>query len=556
LVAHSAVLKGTGILKITHKIKREKRRREERYQGNPMPVIDEQTGQPRIDPRTRQPIIRNKGLEEFLANWPNALKDYPGFVKKLMGGEEIKLIASYKETTYNDPEFKCVDLKNFYCRKDTDGYEGLKITKLTVERVSYSWWDLKREEKENNFYDIDKLAHDSGDTAKDKVKDFENKSYDILECVYYFKLNEDDDEEVKVVVWFGEEAQVNIGAIMYPYYAIDCYYVPHYILKKKSGFYQPGLGGRLTGSSIAENCILNFTLEGAYITNTVTPITKDQDIVDQFLEKRFTQGMPINAKAGDVDFLNKYMRPMDVGGMLNLLQYLIQTDDDKTGVSSLMSGREAPLDPTAPAEKTMALLQQSGISIKEFQLTIASAFNEIGYILLNMYYQISKEGRKYRLPSEKVTGKDVFAEISRNDMLIRTNIQVLATAFDFDKLNQKKEMIALYQLLRQEPLVAKIPQAVLYLLRTMVKSWGQIYKNTVDNILPSLEDLKKEQAMVALQAVDTYIKTKLQQAKVTNMQSEFDMKELLPLVNDLVAQIATPVAREVAKEQQKAANGQ
>lgn len=552
MVVHNSVLKGLGILKVTHKIKREKRRREERYKGNPMPVIDPNTGQVRIDPATNKPLIRNKGLEEFLQNWPSAIKDYPGFVKKLMEGEEINIIATYKETTYNDPEFKSVDPKNFYVRKNTEGYEGLKVTKLTVERVSYSWWDLKREEKENNFYDVDRLSHAEGNLDKATLKEFENKNYDILECIYYFKLKEGDEEEVKLVLWFDEETKVNIGAIMYPYFNIDCYYIPHYILKKKPGFYQPGIGQRLTGSSIAENAILNFTLEGAWLTNTVTPITKDQDIVDQFLERRFMQGLPINAKPGDIDFLNKYMRPMDVGGMLNLLQYLIMSDDDKSGVSSLMSGRESPIDPTAPAEKTIALLQESGINIKEFQLNISPAFNEIGYIVLNLYYQISKEARKYRLPSDKVVGNDPFAEITRNELAIRTNLQVQATTYDFDKLNQKRETVALYTLLRQEPLIVQNPEAVHYILRTIVKSWGQVWKNTVDNLLPTLGELKQKQLMVTIQAIDTYIKAKVQEAKVTGIPPEFDIRQLLPMIQQLVSEIATPPPEAVQKAREKA----
>lgn len=552
LTLHSGVLKGTGILKITHKIKREDRKRDETYKGNPLPVMDEQTGQPKADPQTGQPLIRNKGLEEFLQNWPDAPKDYPGYIKQLMEGKEISILASYKETTYNDPEFRNVDLKNFYVRKATEGYEGLKTTKLTVECISYSYWDLLKEEKQENFYDIEKITYGYKEGKQsDKIKSFENKNYNILECVYYAKLKEDDTEDIKVVLFFDEESKVNIGAILYPYYLIDCYYVPHHILKKKAGFYQPGIGVRLTGSGIAENAILNFVLEGAWITNTVTPITKDQDVIDQFLEKRFMQGIPIDGDPGKIGFLNQYMKSMDIPGMLALLQYCIQTDDDKSRVSSLMSGRESPIDPTAPAQKTMALLQQSGEGISDFLKTLEPAFNEIGYIILNMYYQMSKEGVKYKPSPERITGENPFAEMQRSDLIARTNIQVMASTFDFDKINLLQQFIAYLQMFRNEPLLAKNPEAIQILLKVITDNWHPLLRNISDKLIPTLEQVKREKILVTLQGIDQYVKAKKEEEKITGVPAQFKAQELVPLVTDLVAMVGTNPDPRVVKEQQK-----
>lgn len=549
LVFHSSAVKGTGILKIFHDIKREKRRREERYEAKIAPVIDPVTKQPVI--QNGQPVLENTGLKEFLSAWPKAAKDYPGYLRELAGGKTIEFVADYKETTYNDPRPKSIDLKDFYCRLNTNGYEGLKTTKLTVERQNYVYWDLKREEKEDKFYDIDKLIAD--EKEKDgKLKNHETLDFDILECVYYFKLKPEDEEETKIVCWISEDKKIVIGSILYQYYAIPCCYIPFYIKRKKTGFYQPGVAEDLTDNNLAENAILNLTLESAHISNTVTPITNNPDVMSQFLERRFAHGVPIEAKAGEIDFLQKYMRQTDIGGLMNILLLLAQADDDASGVSAGMSGKEAPLDPTAPASKTIALLKASSIDINDYIRHLIPSFNEIGYILLAMYYQMSKEGRKYTARPENVVGENPFGMLERNEMIARTNIQAKAYAYDFDKVNEKAQDLALYQTIRMEPLVAKNPEAVYTLLKNIIENWSIKWKNISAKVIPSLEDFKKMQLQAALQGVAMYVNGVLENSKVTGVEPSFDINALLPVVADIQAQLVTPPAPEVQKEQEKA----
>lgn len=545
-VIHSAVLKDGGFLKVFHCVKRENRRREERYKGEWTPIIE--NGAPVMDPNTRQPAMENKGLQDFLTNWPNAQEDYPGLVKKLIEGKEINIIATYKDITYNDPLFKAVNLKNFYARKSCEGYEGLKQTRLTVERTNLTWWELKNEEKMNNFYDLDELTHEydkNGVKTENIKKGYENDTYDILECVYHGKLKEDDEETVKIVLWFDEETWTNIGAIYYPLYCVDCYYVPFYINDKVDGLYKPGVGCDLTDTNIAENAIYNLVLESAYQRNTITPIVADgSPAYKQFLEKGFRNGIPIAAKPGEIDFLQKYMHQIDVNGLLTLMQYCMQTDDDVSRVASGMSGRADPIDPTAPASKTIALLNESGEGIEDYIMTMEPSFNEVGYITLQLYHQMSQEGRKYAVNPSRVVGNNPFSTISRAELSARTNIQVRAAAFDFDKLNEKKEDVALYTMLRQEPLIAGNPEAVYFLLKNIVKNWSPKWKNSFYSILPTMQELKQKEMMTAIQAVDTYVKTKKQQEQITGIPAEMRAEEFVPLMQGLVSQIATPPPEE------------
>jgi len=550
LTVHSAVLKDGGILKIFHCIKREKRKRDEHYKGNPLPKIDPNTGKAMINPETGEVIIENKGLEEFLRNWPDERDS--AYAKQLAEGKEINFVANYTETTYNDPAFKNIDLKNFYCRLSTEGYEGLKTTKLTVERQKYSYWELRREEERGFFSDIDKLIID--EKKGEKKKGYQTEEYDILECVFYTKLKDSDKEELKRVFWIEEQKRIMIGAIEYPYYAIDCYYNPHFVTKKKAGFYQPGPGADLTDSSIAENAILNFTLEAAWTRNMITPIIEDgSQIGEQFLSKKWTHGIPLVINKGEsVDFLQKYMQNPDLGGLLTLIQYVKKGQDDVSRVTGLMTGRESPTDPSAPATKTIALLKESGVGIEDYILTIAPAFNRTGEILLQMYYQMATDGVKYRPKPERVVGGNPFSMLTRAEMVAKTSIQVMAYAFDFDKLNEKREDVALWQMFRGDPLIAQRPESIYVMAKQIIKGWSNKWGVIVDRILPPLNEFKKEQLMIAAQAVAAFVKSEVEKAKITGVAPEFNPEQLLGIVQMATQESITPPPPEVVREREKA----
>lgn len=548
LTHHSSTTKGTGVKEWWYEIERVKRVREETYKGDPKQI--NQNG---------QLVTVNKGLEEFVKAYQEQIEKDPDkylkYIQRLQEGKEINILVEYMEVVYNDPYPEYVDLKDFYVRLATKGYRGLCTTKLIVRRKNYTYWELKKEEKKNNFENVDELTYEDTDDKERKQKDnFANEDYDILKCTYFFKMNPDDEdeEETRVVCWISEEKETYLGGITYPFPNIGCNYVPGYIKKKKTGFYQPGIAEDLTDSNIAEDALLNFLLTGLYITNTVTPIVTEGSVTEQqFLEKRFTHGIPIQKERGEekIDFLQNYMERLDARSIMGALEYLAKNDDDVTRVSSLTTGRESEIDPTAPAAKTIALLKQSGLGVKEYLTMLTPSFNEDANIILQMYYQISRQGQQYKRRSAAVVGEDPFATISRSEMIARTNIQAQAASFDFEKMNEKREDLVLYQVLRQELLIQKRPEAVLELVKTFVKSWSKKWKNKADILLPSLSQFKKEQLMTAIQAVKMYAERKQQEAKVTGVPVEMSAKEFLPLMSDLLAMTTTPPSKEAVKAQ-------
>lgn len=547
---HTSVVKGTGILKWSYEIRREKRKRPECYDGSKTESI--QTPQGQI-------IEKNLGLEQFLKAYPDGAEKHEGIIKKLLAGKKVELQVEYEETTYNDPWPTHVKLEDFYVRVCTDGYEGLKTTRLIVERQEYNYWQLRRMERQKKFYNIDQLIYDKDEKGDNKEKEgYETEIYKILECTFYFKLDPKDEEETKFIFHVAEDKWVVIGARDYSYYAIPCVYNPHYLAKIWEGFYQPSLAEYITDNNIAENAILNYMLEGVMTANTITPIVdSDNPAFGQFLEKRWAHGIPIETTGGKpIDFLGKYIGNFNHPALLTMLEFLGREDGDITGVNQLQTGRESALDPSAPAQKTAMLIQQSGINIEDYIDAMTPSFNRSAEMILQLYAQHNEEGGKYKPRPEKVVGSNPFSVISRQDMIARTNIQSQAKAFNMDEINLKAELLSLWQLMRQEPLFNQNPEAVYSFLKMIVKSWSKQARNVIDQILPPLAQFKQQQQMLVAQGVAQFLQGKVQEAMMGG-QTEFLEKppamaqQLMQVIGLLTKESATPPTKEEVQAREK-----
>ena len=557
LAGYSAAKKKVGIIKWIHKINIEKRTRTETYLSE-----IENRG---MDPKTGQPIFVNKGIENFTQTHKEEVEKnpekYDWIIKRLAEGKPVTIEVNYDEVTRNDPFPKFVDNKNFYVRPDCDGYEGLCEEELYIERESYTYHQLKKLEEDYDFINVDKLLYETDADEKSRTKrdDAYTKKHNILVATYrFFETEGDVSTEEKIIAYFVEDKKIYLGGIYYPFTVLECIYVPHYVKMSGLGFYKESIVEDLTDVHLGLNAILNFTLEAAWIANIVTPITpEDSDIDKQFQEKNWTHGIPLNAKSDQVRFLNEFMKPPDIRNLMLLYQQLWRIGDDISVLSSLRTGRESPLDPTAPASKTVALLEESGKGAKDYVLEMSKGFTIDANCVLKMYYEISQADQLYiSRRAGRVTGKgDPFKKISRAEMIAKTSIQSLAHTFDFDKVNSKREKVAWWSIVRQEPLFANNPESVLAGLKMITKGWSQDLKNVADQLFPSIEQLKQMQVQVAAQAVGVYVKGVVEQAKITGTEPEFDPKQLLGVVEQAVKEIATLPSPEQVKEREKAAKG-
>jgi hypothetical protein len=551
-VSYSAVKHYVGIQKIIWDYRREERKREEIYEGKNEPAG--------IDPRTGEVIFINKAVQEFINNHPETLDEEGNIVKnktyidRLNDEKNLELVVKYQETIANNAKLCDIDLEDFYVRNACDYNAGLATEHMIAERINYTWWELLDEENNGLFSNVEGLqVKDQKDTDDDEEgneakQNPEFAEYDVMEFTTYIRLS-DSSDPVKIKAWFGEKSKQFLGAIHYPWYGIDCDYKGYWVQKsrKKNGFFGGGKGVMwdIRDSNIAQDAILNLNLQGVYARNILTPIVPEGSEIEKLiLENRWTDGLPLPV-SDDLEDVGKGVGfvqypQQNTADMLTMVQFLKQQDGSITGVNEGISGQRDPTDPAAPASKTIALLRQSGINIQDYLREFEPSFSETASDILQMYYQMSKDAKKFKVGkrANDVAGSPVFQTLSREDMVAKTNIQARATAYQFDKVNEKRENLAMWQMMMSNPMMQVRPKTLYFAFLEVMKSWSPFWKNVADSIMPTPEEFSQEQAQAAVQGILQLAQASKAQEQATGVKPDIGLEQMIAAVTQSQVQSA------------------
>lgn len=538
-----AVLKGVGIIKIPWEYRCEYVKDEEIYYGK-------------------------KDLDNFNDKYPkdgeydkDRTSMLNSFRNRIENDETVYLSVEEKRVAYNNPKPKHVNPLNFWVDIKCEGFEGLKTTAYTFEKEDYTWQRMKELEAEGKFFDVDDVIQKEDKEKKEVLidSDYQTKAHEVLECVCYLPKGKNN-SLIKSVVYLHKDSGKIIGAIGFPYWHNRPYYIPFYSSCKESGFYKSGMGKELRDINLAINATVNFTLDGAFIENTQTPLCKkNSPVAKQLQENSWWHNRPLyyQDRIDEIGLMPK--SPINHAALMNFIYYLKKEGDDVSTIQSYMMGKESDLDPTAPAAKTAMLLQEGSVEIKDVIKTMLPTFNEIAYQILELFYQFNREGRKYRRKAKDERIGVISLEKDRDDkksnartgfltrkmMRTRTYIQANAYSFSLDKINEKKEDLAFYQIFRQE-LIGN-PKGLWTVLYNMGKNWSPKWKDLIDQILPTPEQLDQQIAMVALQAVANYAQMAQEQAQVTGQDPAFNIEEVVAQVKQAIMVMTNPQAQTESK---------
>ena len=570
LIALCSVKKFVGIGKIEWRYNKEKRRREETYEGNNEPVVGND-GSPTIGP-DGMPLVHNQALTEFENNYPNwERRGYGKYWSKIQQGKTINIVVNYFDTTVNCAKLKHIDIENFYVKNSTRYYEGLKTAHLIVERDTMTWYELEKKARNDEFDEdaVESLKEQPIQGDGGPKQTWRTKDYPILEATTYFRIEEDDEEETKIKAWFAETGEQGdtytfLGAIVWPYYGFDTDYLPFYVKLNNDGFYggAKSVMADLKDSNVAQDALINLALHGAYVRTLITPIVPTgSDIAATFIENRFEDGRPIEVDQVSDD-INKAIGfvqypPMDMNGLINLGNIMQRNDDYVTGVQPGMSGRENPSDPHAPAAKTIALLNQASINIRDYIKEFLPTFEMFISSVLQLYYQMSGEGRRYRVQwaAKEVTGHNPFETITRDQLVARTNIQSRAAAFCFDKTLEKQEAMMAYQAIMQNPIVQTMPDVQFKAFKIFLRKNGNEWYDFAQDELPSPKEFEQRQMQTAIKAVMAYAQQIKAQAQITGQPPGADLQALMQMITRAQMMQNNPMlAQEMQKQQQKQGN--
>jgi hypothetical protein len=144
-----------------------------------------------------------------------------------------------------------------------------------------------------------------------------------------------------------------------------------------------------------------------------------------------------------------------------------QADED-TQTTSLQSGRESPTDPSAPATKTIALLQQVEPNTKEYLRSLEPGFRQLGVWLVWLYYQGKRLGWIDEVPGFPEVPDELLPELAKQ-------LNPRAVLFEFDRASrlQADNMVLGW--------VAKLaPSAVPQVLRKAISHVNSDWAKEVD----------------------------------------------------------------------------
>ncbi len=563
-----AVKKFVGIMKLEWRYEKELRKREETYAGENEVVG---VGQ------NNQPVVENKALKEFEGNYPNwQERGYQSYHDRIAKGETVHLVVEYLDTLYNSAKWRHVSIEDFYVRNSTFYNDGLKKAHLVVERDTMTYWELMKKEKNEEFENVDSICqmYPAASMSEGGTKlDYKNNDYSVLEATIYFRLDEADEEETKIKAWFaeidGEQDKQNsgqryelFGAILYPYYSFDIDYKAFYVKLNNDGFYggAKSVMADLRDTNIAQDAILNLALHSMYIRNILTPIVKEgSKLEDMFIENRWQDGKPlvVDAMTEKVEDAMAFVQYPQI----NLQDFIVlgtqmqKIDSAVSGISdAAATGRADPSDPHAPASKTIALLNVSGVNIKDYIRTFLPSFNSIVGDTLQLYYQMSQEGKKFKVSykSRKVTGQDAFASITRDEMVARTNIQARASAFAFDKIKESQENMAGLTMIAASPVGATQPEAYYKALILALGSISPMWKNFTETDMMSPSEFQQKQMQVAMQAIAKILEMKQLQASVVGTVPPLNPQEAGAAVTEAQMASANPqLAQKMSEQSEK-----
>ncbi|RLB39180.1 MAG: hypothetical protein DRH12_11860 [Deltaproteobacteria bacterium] len=491
---HEACLKDGGILKLIWERDREWVRQRETYEGTP------------------------KGLQRFLDTYPDAEQRYPHLVEQLRNGESIDIMVDKREVVYDAPKFYHVPFKNFYIDLNTEGIEGLRKAKFFAELQVYRWDELLEEVEENRFdkEKVEQLRYtfdSEGRLAEDP--NYMNETFNIFECNLFYQLSPNKKPK-RIVVWYCRDKRVILRAIHYPYQHGRPYYIPLFITEEMPGWHQPGLGKILQPANLIANSVTNFLLDNAFTRNTpLLRTSPNSPVAQQLLAKTWKIGDPLIAEKGEVEAFS--LSTGSLSDLIVLLKLNEHIADDISGApSGYLSGRADPTDPDAPAQKTLLLLRETNLNIKDFIMTLIPSFQEMAYQTLQLFAQF-RGTATYKLRHAIGEEKKKVFEITPEELRFRTNVTPNAMSFVFDKLNEKRENLALIKVLTENPLsrqfLEQSPRTVWNLFHILIKSWSDKWNQKVNEIWPTVEEVEKYLIKLQEQAIENVYKRKVEEAK-------------------------------------------
>jgi hypothetical protein len=185
----------------------------------------------------------------------------------------------------------------------------------------------------------------------------------------------------------------------------------------------------------------------------------------------------------------------DLNSVMTMTQMVTRGLDTVTGVQEYMTGRESMADPSAPASKTLALIQEANITIGECIEQHGEGIKPIGYDVIENMFQFGDDNMEYRVLDKKAGA--LWNKMSKDDLIKKADYRVRGKAEDMNEMVFEQNTFAIYNAMMQNPLILNRMKSIKEVSLNLLKA----YKTpNYEVILPTDEELFDEQVKIQIEA--------------------------------------------------------
>lgn len=333
--------------------------------------------------------------------------------------------------------------------------------------------------------------------AQEDIEGFarSNKEHDFwfFELVYKIDLGEDgkkkskDGKEKTLLLTYCHSEDELVAASDYPYA------ISHYALFKAER-----RSNRLIGKSVPRitgegNYEIDYQHQQRNNSRTISGVPSfkmrkgsNRDFDPEAEENRWRPGVIF--KLEDPDGFDQFkVQPVDLGESLAEEANMMKMLDLRTGAAaSLLSGHVAPGDPSAPGNKTTALIGQTSLRMEDPIAEDRKGVEKIGDICLSHMYQFGPMFIQYEGDENGVKRtKQLFKKLLKG---VRMRMTAITAASNPDA--EFARAIQRYSIAIKDPIVASEDEIRYELLRDAFRR-GRIVNR--DKMLPPIQTVKAKQ---------------------------------------------------------------
>lgn len=364
-------------------------------------------------------VIVAESADDFMAQFPDAEsagmsdEEYNGALDEIRTNASednpVELTIEYDQLVYEGPKTDVIDEADWVqapatCSELRDCWaygHGFYATRMELQRRvrNGEMWEKSVE----RLLKMTATKVDEWKQAKNRIEGITDKSskrsgqYRIHELVILCDLDGDGEEE-RYICQYSKERGLLLSAVKYYF---DRQVHQDWRLLKKSGrrlgFSIPGELEN-TNTEIDDSIrgdINNAKIESVPVFIAKTAVKKGLDEAgfnDQFFKPAGVLYTP-NGKE-DIEPFN--VKGTDKNFSQSMRQEFVRYSEMLVGPTQMLSGRESPIDPEAPGNKTITLIQQSNMRIEDYINALRPSFDALGEIILSLYHQFGKNSMTFR----------------------------------------------------------------------------------------------------------------------------------------------------------------